>query len=164
MNRLPANPDYSLCRVIIDTREQLPYALEPLTAEAGTLSTGDYGLAGEFAGLVCVERKSLGDFISSCTTGRERFDRELQRMLAYPARCVVVESTLADIDAGEWRAKATPKAIRNSIASFIASGVPVMLAGNRSGGERFTAGFLWRVWLHEYRRVRQLAAAIDPKS
>ncbi|MEO2013096.1 MAG: ERCC4 domain-containing protein, partial [Fuerstiella sp.] len=83
--KLPAKPNHSLCRAVIDSREQLPYTLAPLTAEVGTLSTGDYGLAGEFSGLVCVERKSLGDFISSCTTGRERFDRELQRMQAYPS-------------------------------------------------------------------------------
>lgn len=32
-----------------------------------------------------------------------------------------------------------------------------MLCGDRAGGERFTGGLLWRCWLHEYRRLRQVA-------
>ncbi|MCP4510895.1 MAG: hypothetical protein GY826_31375 [Fuerstiella sp.] len=160
-NPFPAEPKHSQCRVITDSREQLPYSLEPLTVESGKLSTGDYALAGQFSGLVCVERKGLQDFISSCTTGRERFDRELQRMQAYPSRAIVVEASWQDIERGEWRAKATPAAIKASITSFVSRGIPVMLCGNREGGERFTGGLLWRVWIHEYRRVRQLAAGIE---
>jgi DNA excision repair protein ERCC-4 len=159
--KLPAKPDHSQCRAVIDSREQLPYTLAPLTAEVGTLSTGDYGLAGEFSGLVCLERKSLGDFLSSCTTGRERFDRELQRMQAYPSRAIVVEATWSDIERGEWRARATPAGIKASITSFVSRGIPVMLCGNRDGGERFTGGLLWRCWIHEYRLVRQLAKGIE---
>ncbi|MEO2015587.1 MAG: ERCC4 domain-containing protein [Fuerstiella sp.] len=159
--KLPAEPKHHQCRVVVDTREQLPYVLEPLTVETGTLSTGDYGLAGEFSGLLCIERKSLQDFISSCTTGRERFNRELQRMLSYPCRAVVVEASWQDVEAGEWRAKATPATISGSITSFVSRGVPVMLCGDRAGGERFTGGLLWRCWIHEYRRIRQLAAGID---
>ncbi|MEO2018244.1 MAG: ERCC4 domain-containing protein [Fuerstiella sp.] len=156
-NPFPATPKHQQCRVVIDSREQLPYDLAPLTVEVGALSTGDYALGGEFSGLVCVERKSLQDFVSSASTGRSRLDRELQRMLAYPTRCIAIEATYADIDAGNWRAKATPKAIRNSIASFISRGICVMMCDDRTGGQKFVGGLLWRVWLHEYRRIRQIA-------
>lgn len=159
--KFPAQPQPAQCRVIIDSREQQSYSLEPLTTETGTLSTGDYSLADEFSGLVCIERKSLSDFVSSCTSGRERFDRELHRMLSYPSRAVVVEGTWADIEAGEWRARATPKMIKASVTSFVSRGVPVMLTGDRDGGQRFTGGLLWRVWLHEYRKLRSMAAAIS---
>ena len=161
--KLPAEPKPEQCRVVIDSREQLPYDLRPLSIELGGLSTGDYGLAGEFSGLVAIERKSLPDFVGSCTGGRDRFDRELQRMLAYPSRAVVVEATWADIDAGEWRARATPQMIRASITSFASRGIPVMLCCDREGGQRFTGGLLWRVWLHEYRKVRAVAADIQLK-
>ena len=159
--KLPAEPKPEQCRVTIDSREQMPYCLEPLSIEIGGLATGDYGLSGEFSGLVSIERKSLDDFIGSCTGGRERFDRELHRMLAFPARAIVVEATWQDIDAGEWRARATPKMIRASITSFVAKGIPLMLCGDRAGGQTFTAGLLWRVWLHQYRKVRALAAGLE---
>ena len=74
---------------VIDTREQLPLEL-PLRSITGTLPTGDYSVSG-FEDLICVERKSLPDLIGCMTSGRTRFEKELQRMKAYDARCVVVE-------------------------------------------------------------------------
>ncbi|MEO2031147.1 MAG: hypothetical protein ABGZ35_03575 [Planctomycetaceae bacterium] len=66
-----------------------------------------------------------------------------------------------DIEAGEWRARATPAGIKASITSLVSRGIPVMLCGNRDGCERFTGGLLWRRWIHEYKRVRQLAKGIN---
>ena len=65
---------------IIDTREQLPLEL-PLRSITDTLPTGDYSVSG-FEDLICVERKSLPDLIGCMTSGRTRFERELQRMKA----------------------------------------------------------------------------------
>jgi hypothetical protein len=44
MIRLPAELPPEAVVVTIDTREQLPVDVSPLTAERGTLATGDYGL------------------------------------------------------------------------------------------------------------------------
>ena len=162
--KLPAEPKPEQCRVTIDSREQLPYDLSPLTAEIGGLPTGDYGLAGEFAGLVCVERKTLPDFVSSCTGGRDRFEREIQRMLAYPARAIVVEGTWTDILDGHWAAHATPKMIQASVASFTSRGIPVSMCGCRVGGERFAGLMLWSVWRREYRRLRAVVATMESGS
>ena len=77
---------------IVDTREQMPLSLEPLRVEFATLPTGDYSLKG-LENIVAVERKGLGDLLSCVGVERKRFDREVKRLLAYPVRCLVIEST-----------------------------------------------------------------------
>ena len=78
-------------RIIIDTREQRPWRFPPEAAfvRRGTLSAGDYALEEDTA--FAIERKSLDDFIGTVSTGWERFQRELERMGGYAARCVIVE-------------------------------------------------------------------------
>lgn len=58
----------------IDTREQLPL----LSGERNTLSVGDYCVAGDDYNSVHIERKSLGDYISTLTGGIDRFERECE--------------------------------------------------------------------------------------
>lgn len=94
-----------LHRVIIDTREQLPYTFERLNcdkADGGGVATiptvrerldaGDYSLSG-FERKVAVERKSLADLYHTLGQGRERFERELLRLSHYQFAAVVVEAT-----------------------------------------------------------------------
>jgi hypothetical protein len=40
----PADPPPELCKVEVDTREQLPWDLSPLTMVTTTRQTADYGL------------------------------------------------------------------------------------------------------------------------
>ena len=61
---------------VIDTREQLPYVLDPMPVTTGTLHVGDYSVAG-LERVIAVERKALSDFIACCGRERERFQREL---------------------------------------------------------------------------------------
>ncbi len=68
---------------IVDTREQLPLGLTPLQSVEGTLTTGDYSVAG-LKHVVAIERKSLPDLLGCIGQQRDRFDREVQRLLAYP--------------------------------------------------------------------------------
>ena len=78
--------------VVIDTREQTPWQFKtvdviqnkqkfPLVVHTDSLSlkSGDYSIAG-FEDLVAIERKSIGDALGTFTRGRERFERELDRM------------------------------------------------------------------------------------
>jgi DNA excision repair protein ERCC-4 len=87
--KLPAKLEPSQVTAICDTREQLPLCLEPLRVQSGTLDTGDYSLSG-CEHIVRIERKSLDDLLGCVGRDRERFDREVQRLLAYPVR--VIES------------------------------------------------------------------------
>lgn len=78
-------------RIIIDTREQTPWAFDPAAVDAtiGTLSTGDYALEGD--GAFGIERKSLEDFLGTISSGWERFERELERMSQWVAKVIIVE-------------------------------------------------------------------------
>jgi ERCC4-type nuclease len=148
-----------------DRREQLGY----LESELGlpvvdvTMDTGDYCIAASHqAGshYAIVERKSLQDAISCCTSERERFERELVRMRAYPARCLVIESSWEEIERGEWRSKATPSVIIGSLLAWMNDGLPVILAGNRERAAKHTARFLYTAARRRWRECRAFAANI----
>ena len=77
---------------IIDTREQLPLDLSPLASIRGTLQTGDYSVRG-LENVVAIERKSLDDLLACCGRERDRFEKEIQRLVAYPVRALVIEAS-----------------------------------------------------------------------
>ena len=78
---LPAELRPEQIVAVVDSREQLPLDLEPLQSVRGTLTTGDYSVAG-MESIVAIERKSLGDLLSCIGKERERFDKEVMRLLA----------------------------------------------------------------------------------
>ena len=61
--------------IIIDTREQLPYAFGSRPVVRQALPAGDYSVVG-FELAVAVERKTLEDFVHSVIRDRERFKKE----------------------------------------------------------------------------------------
>jgi ERCC4-type nuclease len=85
--------------IIIDTREQEPLAFANLPAEVGTLTTGDYSVK-HLERLVAVERKSLTDLLMCVTGERDRLERELQRLMAYRFRLLVIEADQTMIEQG----------------------------------------------------------------
>jgi len=141
---------------VIDTREQLPLEL-PLRTITDTLPTGDYSVSG-FEDLICVERKSLPDLIGCMTSGRIRFEKELQRMRAYEARCVVVEASWQQLRKGEYRSRITPDAATHSIVSWLSSyAVPFLYVGNRESAADAVAYFLFTSTKKYYERYRNLS-------
>ena len=124
-------------QIIVDTREQFPFTFRklPVTRQRGTLHTGDYSLSG-FENKITVERKSLGDLASCMTVGRERFEKELQRMLEFESAVVVVEEPLANIRNGKYRSNLKPESFEQSILAFmIRYRVPFLFGKNRSHAE-----------------------------
>lgn len=90
--------------VVIDTREQYPYSFTGLAADADRdklplvvptvmhgLATGDYSIHG-FEDRVCVERKSLEDLYGTLGQGRDRFQREFERMADMEFAALVIEA------------------------------------------------------------------------
>jgi ERCC4-type nuclease len=75
--------------ILIDTREQAPLKFATFPTEPATLATGDYSVQG-LEDSITIERKSISDLIGSLTSGRERFQREIQRMLAYRSRTLLI--------------------------------------------------------------------------
>lgn len=118
-------------KIIIDTREQAPFAFRhermDATTEPGTLAVGDYSLAG-LEDRVAVERKSLPDLVMCLGRERERFERELARGAAL------------DAFAGRYR-------------------LPFLFAGNRSAAEYMTWGFLRQYLEGARKRWKAIAEA-----
>jgi len=86
-------------KIIIDTREQTPWAFPEHYAVTtrGTLTAGDYALNGDSS--FALERKSLDDFLGTISTGWDRFCRELARMneLKFPAKVIIVEGNFVSV-------------------------------------------------------------------
>jgi DNA excision repair protein ERCC-4 len=139
--------------VIVDTREQLPLELSMRTIR-GTLPTGDYSVLG-FEEYVVVERKSLPDLIGCMTTGRHRFERELQRMRSYEARAVIVEATWKQLRDGEYRSQIVPDVATHSICSWMCRfTMPFLFVGDRASAADAVEYFLFTSIKGYYGRLR----------
>ena len=147
--------------VLQDSRERAPWDLRPLRVEVATLATADYSIRG-LEDLVAVERKTLLDLVACCGSARERFERELDRLRAYPHRCVVVEASWAEIGAGGWPGVVSPAAVMSSIASWTAEGIPFVMAGDRQGAADYAKRFLMAVARHAHGRLRAFADQLAP--
>lgn len=123
--------------MIIDTREQTPFEFigYPAVTRSGTLKTGDYSLAG-FESRICIERKSLGDLASCMTIGRERFERELERMREMECTAVVVEEPLINVKNGNYFSNLNIKSFEQSVLSMLYRyRVPFLWGQNRRHAE-----------------------------
>jgi ERCC4-type nuclease len=82
----------SILTIITDTREQRPFDFSKfdLPVAIQTLREGDYSVVG-LEGRVAIERKSGSDLYGCMTSGRDRFERELDRLRGYEFSAVVVE-------------------------------------------------------------------------
>jgi ERCC4-type nuclease len=128
--------------VLCDTREQRPPPFsDGIVPERATLREGDYTTA-QLKNVAVIERKSATDLASTLSWGRERFDREVQRLQPYRWKCVVVEADLSIV----YRVTSMhPHAVLGSIASLLARhDVPVLFAVNEHGCGRLMAGLLRR--------------------
>jgi hypothetical protein len=91
--------------MLVDTNEQHPYDFRGLVRIAGTvrraLPSGDYAIA-EAPELFCVERKRVEEIYTIVSNPSDRlgFLRELEGLLAFPHRCLVVEGTVQQSIAG----------------------------------------------------------------
>lgn len=159
-NSLPAKLDPANVIAIIDSREQTPLDLEPLTTITESLTTGDYALAA--CPDVCrIERKSLQDLVACVGSDRERFDREVQRLLAFPVRIMVIESSWEQIESHEpinpqWRGKVTKEAVLGSLMGWQAAGLSVHMAGDHQRAGKHVARMLFTVARRRYAELRAL--------
>lgn len=90
--------------VVVDTREQHPWSFRRVSADArqdnrplvvrtvrNALPTGDYSIEG-LESQVTIERKSLADAYGTFGGGRDRWERELERMASFSFAAVVIEA------------------------------------------------------------------------
>lgn len=112
--RVTAEPIVTPFTIVTDTREQLPFGFDGLKAGAKDgyaplvvntvtmgMRAGDYGLlddeTGEPRGDVAIERKSFGDAHATFSHGRERFERELEKLNEMTFAAVVIEASWHDL-------------------------------------------------------------------
>ena len=131
-------------RIVIDTREQQPWAFRRDMADTcrGTLKAGDYALDGDDG--FAVERKSLDDFVGTVSSGWDRFKRELVRMseAQFPARVVIVEADWMDvIDRHYNHPEVSPHFVLLRLAELTLDGVLVLWCSNRTAA----AGLCWKL-------------------
>jgi len=156
-NLLPASLSPENVTALVDTREQTPLDLSPLRVQSHTLSTGDYALAA-CPDAIRIERKSLSDLLGCVGNDRERFDREVLRLLAFPVRVLLVEATWAEIELGQWRSKITPEQVIGSLLGWQAMGLGVHMVGDHSRAGKHAARLLYTVAKRRYRELRQMFA------
>ena len=125
-----------------DTREQLPYDLKPFNVIVKGLKSGDYSLLG-FEDKVSIERKTLADFVGSISHGRDRFEREVERLQSFESKVILVEGSAADIANHRYQSQMHPNSVMGTIAKYAAVGIPVMLACDRKIAQDFARRFLF---------------------
>lgn len=158
--KIPASLAPESITALVDSREQTPLDLSPLRTEPATLDTGDYSVRG-LEQVIRIERKSLPDLVACVGRERERFDREVQRLLSYPVRVLLVEATWQDIERGDWRGKVTPAAVEGSLLGWIAAGLSVELVGDHHRAGRFAARILYITAKRRWRELRAMAKGFD---
>jgi ERCC4-type nuclease len=156
--KIPAEPKPEDIAAIIDSREQTPWDLAPLRTIAGTLPTGDYSVAG-LENVIALERKSLEDLLGCIGRERDRFERECQRLLAYPCRAIIVESTWNEIEMGQWRGSIKPPHVVGSLLGWQAAGIPIILAHNHKRAGEYASKLLYIAARRRWREARSLLVA-----
>src|ERR1700682_226746 len=132
--------------IVRDTRELdwpdhpwLPFIPEDWRVSSATLSTGDFALEGAEDSAV-VERKAVADLLACIGSGRERFERELQRGRYCGRFIVVVEGSYEDL-LGAARGLHV-NAIIGSLAAWQRRYCPFFFAGNVETAVAFALRFL----------------------
>lgn len=160
----------SICpfTVLVDSREQAPYRflnIDPFTViplrTNVTMATGDYSIAG-FESRVTIERKSISDFLGSITSGRERFEREFERMAEMVRSggfaAVVIEGELSEVlreAASKSRIKVD--SILGTVDAWsIRYGVHFRFCMGRRFAEIQTLKILYQFWRQEQHRLKEL--------
>lgn len=163
--------------ILIDTREQLPYAFRNIDKKGRIvvtrfqgLKTGDYSLAGHESEIM-IERKSLVDLYSTIgselSSGKEedRFEREFQRMSEAEIAVVVVEASMEELlnptaFRDDWRSGLHPNSVFGVYTSWSLRYPKVhwCFAGNREQAERLTFELLRKYYEQKQRQEKESAA------
>jgi ERCC4-type nuclease len=142
--------------ILIDTREQTPYAFGDVDICRGTLQTGDYSLL-DLGDAVAVERKTIDDLIGCLTQDRERFKQCLQRGKGLDYFALVIEASLSDLLAGDYWSQMYPNAAVQSLLAFsVRYRLPIFFAENRELGQLVTESLLEKYARMLKRRAKEI--------
>jgi hypothetical protein len=94
---------------------------------------------------------------------RPRFDREVERLLAFPIPILLVESSWGEIELGGWRSKVRPEAVLGSLMSWQARGLAVHMAGDQVHAGKHAARLLYHVARRRWRELVLFARFTHPQ-
>ena len=139
-------------KIIRDTREQKDCGWNFRASsncdgmEIKKLDTGDYSISG-FENLVMVERKTIADLWGTLTVGKERFMKEMERAKNIPARFLIIEGNIGDIDKGFRYSKVSPEYIHGFLISLqVKYGIHVIFAGRTDQAQAYTRRLLYKLF------------------
>ena len=132
--------------MLVDTHEHLPYEFQGLVRIAGTirqaLPAGDYAIA-EAPEIFCVERRRVEEFntiFSNPSDNRPRFLQELEPLLAFPHRFLVIEGTIQYSKAGGRLGQYHKNGMMDFLDSLTARfGIKIVLSDGREEAEERVA-------------------------
>lgn len=116
--------------IIIDTREQQPWAFPSHLAKVkrGMLAAGDYALEHDIG--FAIERKSLNDLVGTIVRDWSRLQRELARM-EDGLKIIIVEASFGDIISHNYdHPKVVPAFVIKRLTDLLYAGVQIFLADN----------------------------------
>jgi DNA excision repair protein ERCC-4 len=152
--------------VVVDTREQAPWhflnvdpwKIVPLITDKA-LATGDYSIAGAES-RIAIERKSIQDLLGSITAGRDRFEREFERLAKLEHAAVVVEGDWTAVLEALRSTKINADSLCGTVASWsIRYGVYWWFCFSRRHAEIWTLQLLHQWWKQEQGRLKEVAKA-----
>lgn len=139
---------------ICDTREKpgsVYWFKRPVRREFGALSVArekldeaDYAVRlGDVLLPVRCERKAIGDLFMCAGWDRDRFERELARLMQYERRYLIIEATWQQVYAGYERSQVSGKKVLASVASWQDEfGIAAQFVGTWANGRAFTQRLL----------------------
>lgn len=152
--------------VCVDSREQTPWhflnvdpwKIVPLVTDKA-LATGDYSIAGAES-RIAIERKSIQDLLGSITAGRDRFEREFERLAKLEHAAVVVEGDWTQVLEALRSTKINADSLCGTVAAWsIRYGVHWWFCFSRRHAEIWSLQILHQWWKQEQRRLKEVAAA-----
>lgn len=157
--KLGAKLDPSRLTILIDQQEKCPLSVLPFQSELCHLTVGDYWLKGLGAQAVA-EWKSEPDLIYSIGTDRDRFDRQVLRLMGCKHKVLLVGSTWERLNRGGWRSQISPQSVIGSLTGLMAAGLPVALVGDREEAGKFLAKWFFIIANRRLQESRELLGEI----
>jgi DNA excision repair protein ERCC-4 len=142
--------------IVVDTRDpvETAWTFGDLPTVRAKLDAGDYSYVGGESS-VAIERKTLSDWIATLTYGRDRFERELDRLASYRHAVIVVEAHLDEVLRGDYRSSVPPKSLLGSTASIESRwGIGTQFLGTREHAMTWARTWLLKCWKNDRHPLR----------
>ena len=131
--------------IVIDTREQAPWAFTHPSIVATVPKGADYTVQGH-EDRIGIERKSAPDLLGCLTRDRERWTRSLEALRSRRWHAIVVEGSLSFVLAGAGRSRAHPSSILGAVCAIVADGTPILFADDAWSAATLAERLLCKFW------------------